>query len=361
MKKLAVIIVAFLALNVQAETPCDNGRWSKEKAQEWYAAQPWIVGFNYVAGYAVNQIDMWQSSTFNPDFINREFAYSDTLGFNTVRIFLSDFAYRHEPDAFKKNLETFLGIADKHHLRVIVTFFTNGGVKDQPAPRMGKQPEPVAGIHGGTWQQSPGTAIVNDPTQWAPLEIYVKDIIETHKNDKRVLLWCLYNEPQNTNRGANSNGLLRAAFKWAREVNPSQPLSSPIWGVPNKDSDYGIIGFLTENCDIITFHDYKVINDTKNIVMMLEKLGRPMICEEYMGRPKSTFTEAMPLFKSHNIGAVSWGLVRGKMNYHYHWTHKPSDPEPTVWFHDIFNSDGTPYSVEEVELIKKMTGKSAHE
>jgi hypothetical protein len=35
----------------------------------------------------------------------------------------------------------------------------------------------------------------------------------------------------------------------------------------------------------------------------------------------------------------------------------PNGDEPKVWFHEIFRKNGTPYSEEEVALIKSLTGK----
>ena len=54
------------------------------------------------------------------------------------------------------------------------------------------------------------------------------------------------------------------------------------------------------------------------------------------------------------------GFVSGKTNTIYAWdTPMPNGAEPKVWFHDIFRKDGTPYSQEEVDLIKSLTGASA--
>ena len=74
-----------------------------------------------------------------------------------------------------------------------------------------------------------------------------------------------------------------------------------------------------------------------------------------MGRPNSTFAEITPILKEENIGAISWGLVRGKCNFYLPWGHKAGDPEPKVWFHDIFNPDGTPFSSEECDSVRVMT------
>ena len=71
----------------------------------------------------------------------------------------------------------------------------------------------------------------------------------------------------------------------------------------------------------------------------------------------STFFNIMPMLKKENVGAINWGLVSGKTNTKYAWdTPMPDGAEPKVWFHDIFRPDGTPYSQQEVEFIKSLTG-----
>ncbi|HEY0081532.1 MAG TPA: hypothetical protein VGB61_01980, partial [Pyrinomonadaceae bacterium] len=39
------------------------------------------------------------------------------------------------------------------------------------------------------------------------------------------------------------------------------------------------------------------------------------------------------------------------------WRRPYTDREPAIWFHEVFRTDGTPYRLEEVELIKRLTGK----
>ena len=89
----------------------------------------------------------------------------------------------------------------------------------------------------------------------------------------------------------------------------------------------------------------------------MKQYGRPMICTEYMARTQnSTFQDIMPMLKKENIGAINWGLVAGKTNTIYAWDTPLLDvSEPLLWFHDIFRSDGTPYSAEEVECIRLLT------
>lgn len=69
--------------------------------------------------------------------------------------------------------------------------------------------------------------VVNDRKQWGRLERYVKDILTEFRNDKRILLWDLYNEPGNSGQGSKSVPLVKKVFEWAREVDSIHPLS--IW------------------------------------------------------------------------------------------------------------------------------------
>lgn len=333
-----------------------NKRWSEAKANQWYSKQSWPVGVNYVVSSAINQIEMWGKDTFDPKTIDRELGWAEDLGFNTVRIFLHDLVWEADSSGFKKRLDEFLCICEKHHIKAVVTFFTNGGTGLEP--KLGKQPDEIQGVHNSGWVQSPGTSVVNDPTKWGRLEKYIKDVLSSFKNDQRILLWCLYNEPENLKKGANSLPLLREVFRWARSVNPSQPLSSPIWILPGTErTSLNIVCFIGENCDVMTFHCYSDAKDMESFIKLLKPFNRPIICQEYMGRPKSTFEGILPILKRENVGAISWGLTEGKCNFYLPWGHKPGDPEPKVWFHDILNADGTPYNIEEVNFIKEITEK----
>lgn len=328
-------------------------RWSIEKANQWYIEQEWPVGVNYVVSTAINQIEMWGEESFDPKTIDREMGYAEDLGFNTVRIFLHDLLWLDDPKGFKKRVAIFLDICEDHHLKAIITFFTNGGPGIEP--KLGEQPKSIQGVHNSGWVQSPGASVVNDPQQWGRLEEYVHDMLSSFKDDQRILLWCLYNEPENKKLGANSLPLLRKLFEWGREVNPSQPLSSPLWIIPgNPRSSLDIVSFLGENCDVMTYHCYADAIEMEAFIKQMRAFNRPVICQEYMGRPKSTFEEVLPILKKENVGAVSWGLTAGNCNFHLQWGSKAGDPEPEIWFHDILRVDGTPYDVEEVALIRRI-------
>ncbi len=74
-----------------AETPSAlaPGQWSAEKAWAWSIQQPWLVGCNFLPSTAVNDVEMWQKETFDPQTIDRELGWAQELGFNTVRVFVN--------------------------------------------------------------------------------------------------------------------------------------------------------------------------------------------------------------------------------------------------------------------------------
>lgn len=364
MNSLHRILCLLMALAIAAPATLASAigepsrRWSEEKANQWYKSQPWPVGCNYIPSSAINQIETWQADTFDLKIIDRELGWAAGLGFNTVRIFLQDLVWEADPAAFKKRLATFLDLCQKHRLRVIVTFFTNGCYGYEGEPHLGKQPDPTPGVHNSGWVQTPGAVNVNDPAKWGRLEKYVKDVIGAFAQDDRILMWCLYNEPQSTKKGAKSLPLMRQVFAWARDVNPSQPLTAPIFTTPKSHGDsWDIARFLKENCDVMTFHCYGGPEEVQATIERFKVFRRPIICTEYMARPRgSTFQAILPIMKRERVGAISFGLVAGKGNFIYPWGSKEGAPEPKVWFHDILRLDGTPYDPSEIKLIKSLTG-----
>jgi hypothetical protein len=150
--------------------------------------------------------------------------------------------------------------------------------------------------------------------------------------------------------------LLKKVFEWAREVNPSQPITAGIWNLNFLELN----AFQIQNSDIITYHNYSDKVDHEREIKFLKMHDRPLICTEYMSRGNnSTFTDILPLLKKYNIGAINWGFVSGKTQTIYPWDSWDVDykGEPKLWFHDIFRPDYTPYDQAEVDLIKKLTNR----
>lgn len=327
-----------------------TGPWSAEAAAEWYWRQPWLAGCNFIPSTAVNQLEMWQAGTFDPETIDRELGWAAAIGFNTMRVFLHDIAWQTDPEGFKRRIEQYLGIATRHG---ILTLFVLLDDCWNTEPQAGTQPEPVPGVHNSGWVQSPGSRRVTDPGSWPGLESYVKDILRTFAADPRVLMWDLYNEPGNNQLEEKSLPLLRAAFEWARAADPQQPLTSGVW-FENKP----ITECQLDASDVITFHHYADVAGLREQIRRLTAFGRPVACTEYMARTRaSRFATHLPVFKEERIGCYNWGLVSGKTQTIYPWGSPQGTPEPEVWFHDILRADGRPFDPAEVVLIKQLTGR----
>lgn len=364
MKKLHVSILATLitlVLTVQCtmkETPggkTDNTVWSIEKAKQWQEENPWLRGANFNPSTAINQLETWQAESFDPETIDRELGWAAGIGFNSMRVYLHHLAWEVDSAGFKSRMDKYLQIADKHGIKTIFVFFDDCW---NPTYQAGKQPEPKTGIHNSGWVQDPGTLLYDEKGEVKPemvqlLERYVKDVMRTFSQDKRIVLWDLYNEPGNAGHGNKSMVLLQKVFGWAREVAPSQPVTAGVWNIKFKELNK----FQLENSDIITYHNYSNEIEHQKAIDTLKLLNRTMVCTEYMARTNgSRFENIMPLLKQNNIGAINWGLVSGKSNTIYAWdTPVPDGSEPKIWFHDIFRKNGEVYDPKEIELIKKLT------
>ena len=345
-----------------------RARWTEQQANDWYAKQPWLVGSDYIPSYAINQLEMWQADTFNPNRIDRELGWAQSLGFTTMRVFLHDLLWEQDPDGFKKRIDTFLTICAKHHIRPLFVFFDSCW---DPEPHLGKQHAPVPGVHNSGWVQSPGASALADPAQYPRLEAYVKGIIGAFGSDERVLGWDLWNEPDNDgggnyakeeakNKTALVLALLPQVYDWVREAGATQPLTSGVWngnwGDDAKLSPMEKIQ-LSES-DIVSFHSYEKPAVFEERIQSLEHFHRPIICTEYMARKNgSTFEGSLPIAKKYHVGAINWGFVAGKTQTYYpwdSWQHPYVDHQPAMWFHDIFHADGKPYSEQEVAFIRKI-------
>jgi hypothetical protein len=51
-------------------------------------------------------------------------------------------------------------------------------------------------------------------------------------------------------------------------------------------------------------------------------------------------------------GAYNWGLTVGKTQTNLHWGIENAYPE--IWQHDLYYTDGKPYSKTEIEFIKNI-------
>lgn len=340
--------------------------WTVAEANRWYARQPWLIGANYIPSTAVNQLEMWQADSFDPDTINRELGWAQQLGMNSARVFLHDLLWQQDAAGFKKRIDQFLTIADKHHIRPILVFFDSCW---DPDPKIGPQQAPIPGVHNSRWVQSPGRLGLEDPAQRPRLRAYVEDIVRTFGKDRRVLAWDIWNEPDSPggkayrpipNKETLVEVLIVDAFGWARAQDPIQPLTSSLFQTDSwaKGAMRSLERKQVAQSDILSFHDYRWPEDFEANIKALQVYGRPIWATEYLARGAgSTFDGVLPIAKKHNVGVWNWGFVDGKTQTRFPWDSwdRPYiSGDAPLWFHDIFYRDGNAYRPTEIEIIKRM-------
>ena len=279
-------LVSFLLLVVFA-TPSftqdtSSPRWTDEKANEWYDAQAWPCGFNYIPANAISYTEMWMPYSFDQKLIDKELALAEEIGFNVLRVVLPFVVWEHNPAEFKDRLYFFLDVCDNRGLKVMFTFFDDcafGNDEKLKNPWYGQQPDVLEGWYANGWTPSPGHDMVRDPETWPRLESYVKDVITAFQDDDRVWVWDLYNEP--TNGGGlreASVPLVEKVFEWAKAVNPDQPLTVALFSdyielmtspqrleithgpylVDSSDDAMTVVWFTNENCySWLEYSEYK--------------------------------------------------------------------------------------------------------
>src|ERR1700747_1327437 len=116
--RLAGAALLFVIPFLQVSRAADSGQWTPEKANQWYASQPWLVGSNFIPSSAINELEMWQADTFDPATIDRELGWAESIGMNSMRVFLHNLPWIEDSKGFSERIDKFLEIADKHHIRI---------------------------------------------------------------------------------------------------------------------------------------------------------------------------------------------------------------------------------------------------
>jgi hypothetical protein len=372
LKHVFVISILIVVALCGSAAFSQTSRWSEEKANQWYARQPWLIGSNYIPQSAINELEMWQEATFDPVEIDKELGWADSMGMNTMRVFLHDLLWQQDAAGFRRRLDQFLTIASRHHIRPLFVLFDSCW---DPLPQLGPQRPPIPGVHNSGWVQSPGAKALADPSQHPRLKAYVQGVVGAFAKDDRILGWDIWNEPGSDTTGsypktemkiadkiARVAALLPQAFEWAREMNPTQPLTSGVYEVDTSADESAleeIERIQVRESDIITFHNYSWPEEFKAEIGWLRRFHRPVICTEFMARSiGSTFDTILPIARQERVGAINWGFVAGKTQTYLpweSWQHPYILSQPPVWFHEVLHPDGTPYRQAEVDLIKRLS------
>ncbi len=354
-------------------------RWTEVEANAWWRARPWVCGFNFLPSTAVNFLEMWHRDSFDAATIERELGWAADLGFNAFRINLHYIIWKHDRDGLLDRLDRVMGMATRVGIDTIPVLFDDCGFGGFE-PEYGPQPDPVPGVHNSRAVASPGRGLLLGEQETDRLRAYVGDVVARYRDDPRVLFWDLYNEPGNRmifgpdgaalyepDFSGQSLALMRESFEAARAAGPCQPLTVGAWNTPVAGTvaaayDTAIDRTALGLSDIVTFHAYLATDRVAEIITGLERLGRPMLCTEWMARPVgSRIGDQLSFFRSRKVGCVQWGLVRGRTQTWLPWPKDlvaahGGDADRSVWFHDILYANGTPYDASEVEVLRRCTG-----
>jgi len=374
MKNIFLLLTTLILLCTQCQETIKQPiaqRWSEEKAWEWHRNQGWMAGTNFNPSTAINQLEFFQAETFDLETIDKELSWSAELGMKLHRVYLHNLLWEQDSFGFLSRLDSYLETANKYQIKTLLVLLDDVW---HPEPQLGKQPEPTPFVHNSGWVQAPGAAILGDSLRHGELKNYVKGVVSHFAQDPRVVGWDLYNEPDNVatqpgyaelelkDKYTYTFALLKKVVRWAREVNPSQPLTiglwkgdPALWGTPEKMRP--LERFMVENSDVISFHSYDNPQVTQQKIRELKKHNRPLLCTEYLARGNgNTFDSILPLFKENEIHAINWGFVAGKTNTIFPWSSWTTafDSMPKVWHHDIYRTDKTPFSEAEITLLKTI-------
>lgn len=131
----------------------------------------------------VNHVDQWQSLGFEERLktTDKELSLAAEIGYNSIRIILEYAVWRSK------------------------------GIPARYFPGMGPH----------FW--------LDDPMHEECYYTMIKELVTRHRDDERILIRDVYNEPVNSKPGAVTLPKLKHIFEIIREINPSQPLTAGAW------------------------------------------------------------------------------------------------------------------------------------
>lgn len=352
-------------------------KWTTEEVNSWYSNIKWPVGCNFLPSTAVNWNEMWMKDTFDVETISKELALASSIGMNTIRTNLPFIVWLYDRNGLISRIDKLLEIANKNNIKTMLTLMDDCGFSGDH-PWIGKQKPPRKNVHNSQAAASPGRNIVVNEDYWDLVFKYLRDIVLTFKDDERILIWDIYNEPTNDgifsdisemdhfegNLKDYSYKLCKNSIDVVRSCDPKAPLTIGAWhnvkNILNMDIslfDNDIDRLCLENSDVISFHAYSPKSVINEILSFLEKYNRPIMCTEYLARHvESNLFDILPIFAENKIGAYNWGLVNGKTQTHIPWPVivKNYSNYKDMWFHDLFHQDGKPYDEKEIQLLKSL-------
>jgi len=305
---ITVLLCALTALGrdgaAQSEVIANNGDPALGRRERWDSAALArnIRGVNYVPSYARNDVQTWMD--YDPAVVDLELGYAEKLRLNTVRVFLQFAVYESDPGLFMERFEDFLTLCDGHGIRMMPVLFDSC---------FGEFPD-LENYRDKDWMANPGQNRLQ-PKHWPSLQEYVQDLVGRHSDDRRIVMWDIMNEPLATSFNAPEDQQLIWSFVdhfigYVREQNPVQPLTvGCAFSVE--------LPRLVRKVDVLAFHNYgrNLKEDIAGVKGLGARHGKPIVCNEVVGRPHQPFSFAMPILREEEIGWCFWELMIGRTQF----------------------------------------------
>ena len=129
MKKILLpFFISIMLIACSQKTVSVREVWTKEQANEWYQQWGWLRGCDFIPSTAINQLEMWQADTFDPVTIDRELGWAEDIGMNCMRVYLHHLVWETDKEGFKKRINEYLTIADKHISLPSLSFWMIAGI-----------------------------------------------------------------------------------------------------------------------------------------------------------------------------------------------------------------------------------------
>ncbi|HRZ58457.1 MAG TPA: hypothetical protein P5525_23705, partial [Candidatus Paceibacterota bacterium] len=263
----------------------------------------WVRGANFVPSYARNDVQIWMD--YDPAVVDRELGYAAKLDLNCVRVFLQVAVYERDPRRFLDNFESFLSLCAKHRLQMMPVLFDSC---------FGEFPDLETYRHKD-WMACPGQNRLG-PEHWPAMQKYVADVVGGHRADPRIVMWDVMNEPTCTSFYKKLEDkeaihtFLKQALAWVKAQQPSQPRTV---GLMHSQE----LELVQDDVEVLGFHNYRgdLREDIRRVQELGRKLGKPVLINEVVMRPRQPFDFAMPILREEKIGWVFWELMFGKTQF----------------------------------------------
>lgn len=224
-----------------------------------------VFGFNYDGSWGSSGLDLWQHHDHGRMAVEVAQGKQYFPAWNTVRWWLSFDAYQRDPARFLANFDAGLTLFAGHGIAVIPLLFNRWL---DPVCDFGGVPLDHLVPHHSAWNRTDDlfTAVGGDGRELCPVEqvhtAYVTDVVGRHRDDDRIVLWDLCNEPLMGGYVDDPGSPVRAAelrwLAWCRDVCRSLGATQPLT-IGNYPSAAAVA--LTEPLsDVVGFHPYYTWN-----------------------------------------------------------------------------------------------------